>query len=355
MKRRGGLAGQLLARAAAGLDRAVTLAVRAASPGPEDEPSLGIGHESRMLALRGMLARYAELPLERFFPEPRAIEPSLRERGSLGGLARTDVAWPSLDETFLPELHEAYRRTLENHVAVARLLTRGTPRPVAVLIHGYLLGRPSVEERVWPIQKLSSLGFDVALLMLPFHAARADPQRAGRPEFPSSDPRIASEGFRQVVTELRELVRWLRGRGHPLAGVMGMSLGGYTAALAATVTAELDFVVPIIPLASLPDFALEHGDLPEAPEPRALEHALLEEAYRTVSPLAREPLVPGDRMLIVGARADRITPLRHARRLSAHFHAPLVTFPGGHLFQLGRGEAFASVAELLTNVRSRTA
>lgn len=351
MKRRGGFTGQLLARAAAGLDRAVTLAVRAASGDPEGEPSLGTGHEARVLALRGMLARYAELDLERFFPEPRAIEPSSRSRGNLGGLARSDLAWPSLAETFLPELREPYLRTLENHVAVARLLTRGEPRPIAVLIHGYLMGNPVVEERVWPIQRLDALGFDVALFMLPFHASRADPRRSGRPEFPGADPRIAHEGFRQTVTELRELLRWLRGRGHGLAGVMGMSLGGYTAALAATVTSELDFVVPIIPLASLSDFALEQGDLPEAPEPRALEHRLLEEVHRIVSPVAREPLVTGERMVVVGARADRITPLRHARRLSAHFHAPLVTFPGGHLFQLGRGAAFDAVAELLTKVR----
>jgi hypothetical protein len=56
-------------------------------------------------------------------------------------------------------------------------------------------------------------------------------------------------------------------------------------------------------------------------------------------------------MLVVGAKADRITPLRHARRLSTHFRAPLVTFPGGHLFQLGRAAAFDAVAELLARIR----
>jgi pimeloyl-ACP methyl ester carboxylesterase len=351
MRRHRGFAGQLLARAAAGLDRAVTLAVRATSGEPEAEASLGTGHESRVHALERILARYAELPLDGFFPEPRPIEPSFRDRGSLApGLTRTDLAWASLEEPFLPELREPFLRTLENRVAVARLIRRGAPHPVAILIHGYLLGHPSVEERVWPIQRLDALGFDVALFVLPCHGARATPARNARPEFPGRDPRMANEGFRQSVTELGELARFLRERGHPAVGVMGMSLGGYTAALAATVSADFAFAVPIIPLASLPDFAFEQGNLPEAAEPRALEHRLLEEVHRIVSPVHRPPLLPGERMLVVGARADRITPLRHARRLATHLQAPLVTFPGSHLIQLGRDAAFDAVAELLGRV-----
>lgn len=331
----------------------MTLAVRATGTEPEDEPGLGTGHEARVLSLRSILSRYAALSLADFYPAPRAIDPALRERGSLSpGLARTDIVWPSLTDTFLPELCDVCQRTVENRVAIARLIRRGTPRPVAILIHGYLLGKPSVEERVWPIQRLDALGFDVALLVLPFHGSRADRNRTARPEFPARDPRRTNEGFRQSVTELRELAGWLSARGHPAVGVMGMSLGGYTAALAATVTSELAFVVPIIPLASLADLAFELGDLPEAAEPRALEHRLLEEVYRVTSPVHREPLVASERMLVVGAKADQITPLRHARRLAAHFRAPLVTFPGGHVFQLGRAAAFDAVAELLTRVRA---
>jgi hypothetical protein len=143
---------------------------------------------------------------------------------------------------------------------------------------------------------------------------------------------------------------FLRRRGHPAVGLLGMSLGGYTAALAATVDAGFDFLVPIVPLASLPDFAREHGDLPEAPEPRALEHELLERVYRHVSPVDRAPLIESERVLVIGARADRITPFSHARRLAAHFRAPLVAWHGGHLWQLGRGRAFERLGELLRAV-----
>ena len=344
-------AGQLFARAAAGLDRAVTLAVRASTPELDSDPSLGNGHEARVRALRAILTRYEALPSDDFFPAPREIEPTLRERGTAAaGLLRTDLIWPSVGTAYLPELREQYFRTLENHLAHGRLLSRREPRPVAILVHGYMMGRLGIEERVWPVAELDALGLDSAFLVLPFHAARADPRRSGAPEFPGREPRLANEGFRQAVTELRELAGFLRRRGHPAVGVMGMSLGAYTAALAATVEAKLDFVVPLIPLASLADFAFEQGQLPEAPEPRALEHSLLERAHRPVNPLDRAPLVSPERVLVIGAKADRITPLSHARRLALHFQAPLATFPGSHLLQLGRGEAFQRVGELLVKL-----
>jgi hypothetical protein len=348
MKRRLGLAGQLLARAAAGLDRAVTLAVRAASPELEDEPKLGLGHEARVQALRNILERYSALDFSGFYPEPRRIEPGLRERRSYSSvLSRSDLVWESISDTFLPEISERYRITTANHVAHARLITRSEPRPIAILVHGYMMGQLRVDEHIWPIDVLDTLGFDSALAILPFHGRRSHPDRPGRPEFPGQDPRFAAEGFRQAVTDLRELMGFLRRRGHPSVGLLGMSLGGYTTALAATVDPSFDFLVPIIPLASLADFAREHGDLPEAPEPRALEYALLEEAYRHVSPVHRAPLIASERVLVIGAKADRITGFSHARRLAAHFRAPLATWHGGHLWQLGRGRAYERMAELL--------
>jgi predicted alpha/beta hydrolase family esterase len=61
--------------------------------------------------------------------------------------------------------------------------------------------------------------------------------------------------------------------------------------------------------------------------------------------------VPPERALVIGARADRITPVSHARRIATHLRAPLVTWQGGHLLQFGRGRAFEKVAELLRELR----
>jgi len=98
-----------------------------------------------------------------------------------------------------------------------------------------------------------------------------------------------------------------------------MSLGGYTAALTATVESELDFLVPLVPLACLADFAREQGRLSAHPLEAEREHALLAQTYRVTSPLALPPRIAPRRVLVVGARADRVTPVAHARKLAAMY------------------------------------
>jgi pimeloyl-ACP methyl ester carboxylesterase len=125
-----------------------------------------------------------------------------------------------------------------------------------------------------------------------------------------------------------------------------MSLGGYSTALLATLEGDLSFAVPLIPLASIADFARDQGRLGGGARAEA-QHAALEAANRVVSPLARPGLVPRERMLIIGAEADRVTPIAHAERLASHFDVPLLRVEGGHLVQTWRGEAFRAIADML--------
>ena len=80
------------------------------------------------------------------------------------------------------------------------------------------------------------------------------------------------------------------------------------------------------------------------------EHEALEQVYRVISPLHRPPVMPAGRMLVLAAEADRITPRRHAERIAAHFGAPLHTFPGGHMLQLGRDRRLQHLAVLLRDL-----
>jgi pimeloyl-ACP methyl ester carboxylesterase len=343
------LTSNVVGLASSAFDRAVTLAVQAATA--ERVPPRDQGSEQRVALLTEMAERYSAVAHAGYHPEPVTISPSTRQVGELSrGLGIVDLTWSCPYRAYLPDLSERYLRTRENHVAAARLFTRERPRPLAIIIHGYMTGRFAFEQRIWPISWLDSLGLDVALFTLPFHGSRADPARRGKPEFPGSDPLFANEGFRQAMVDLRGLARFFRERGHPALGLLGMSLGGYTASLAATLE-PVDFLVPIIPLASLADFALEQRALSPAPEIAAREHALLERIHAPVSPLhAPSRLQPG-RALVIGARADRITPVSHARRVATHLSAPLHTWQGGHLLQFGRGQAFERVAELLRGLR----
>ena len=198
---------------------------------------------------------------------------------------------------------------------------------------------------MWPVEWLFAKGLDVALPVLPFHAVRAP--RTGAAIFPGSDPRITNEGFRQAVLDLRSLARHLRERGAPSVGVMGMSLGGYTTALLATVDDDLRFAVPMIPLASIAHMARRMGRFTGNDAEQTAQFEGLEAAHRPVSPLARAPRIDPDRMLVLAAERDRITPIEHSHWISEHFRAPMHVFPGGHILQFGRAEAFRAVGKLL--------
>jgi pimeloyl-ACP methyl ester carboxylesterase len=314
-----------------------------------------LGPEERMRALDAIARLYGDAALieepDRFFGTPRLVEPDVRRVAPFardGARASVEeLAWPSRVEPYVAELAERCGGVVENRTARARVYRgEGARRPVAILVHGYRGGGYAFEERAWPVAALLRRGLDVALIQLPHHAQRARP--GSGPRFPGSDPRLANEGFGQAIRDLRDLVHLARrGWGASAVVAMGMSLGGYTVSLLGTVEPELDFVAPIIPLASLADAARDNDRLVGTPAEREAQHRALEAAYRVTSPLARAPRLDPARAIVVAAEGDRITPITHARRIAAHYGCELVTFPGGHLLQLGRADGFRAILRRL--------
>ena len=339
------------------VDRAVVVAMQLR--GARDRAHANrMSHDERVAVLDAVHRDYGGDALvadpASYFVPPPDVELALRfvrrEPSRAGVVVEvSDASWPSPFVPYLDEVAARYLSRIENRTARARLFLAGaherTSRPAVIALHGYMGGQWLLEEVQWPLAWLSRRGLDVALPLLPFHALRCGPHR-GAPPFPSADPRLTNEGFRQAVADIVSLARWLRARGAPHVGVMGMSLGGYTSSLLATVSKELDFVMPMIPLASIADFAREQGSLGTGEKADA-QHAALERANWVVSPLARPLALPASRALVVAAEHDRITPSAHARRIAGHFGCELLTIPGGHLVQLGRSEAFRGLAAML--------
>ena len=335
----------LVARAAAAVDLAFTRATDTLGRS-RDRGVEAVDHETRLQHLAAIADAYPETTRGYFRPA-RTIRPTREPVSGDPGVA--DLIWESDYTTCHPAMAERFAAARENGWVTARHLSagrRGAPRPVLILVHGYLGGNFTVERQVFPVEWLLGLGLDVVLFTLPFHGRRAE---AGRrlPRFPGRDPRVTLEGFRQAAGDLVDLFEHLLAAGHPSVGLMGMSLGGYTTSLLATLEPRMSCAVALIPLASFADWAQEQGRLSPEPAAAAREHAALERAYRLVSPLSREPVVAPARVLVMAAQHDRITPPRHAERLAAHFRVPLLTFAGGHLLQLGRERALQHLAVML--------
>jgi dienelactone hydrolase len=343
------LALRLLGSAASAVDRAFVAAMQMSNRRVRARAE-ALPHAGRMESLARIQQMYGapELFTDRaaFFPPPGPAAATVRRVRDLpwGGEC-VEVSWASAYVPFDPRVGERYLAHVPNRTAYARLYAKGGARPAVIAIHGYLGGHWAIEERAWPIRSLNRWGLDVAVAVLPFHGVRGRPG-SGAPPFPGGDPRVTNEGFRQVVADLRSLAGILRARGATSVGVMGMSLGGYSTALLATLEADLAFAVPLIPLASVADFARDQGRLGTG-ENAALQHAALEAANRVVSPLARPSLVPPERILIAAADADRVTPIAHAERLAAHFDVPLLRVHGGHLLQTWRATAFREMKAML--------
>jgi pimeloyl-ACP methyl ester carboxylesterase len=347
---------EVLNRAASHFDEVVTSTLfHRRNRSPMDLRAETLKHRERI----EILARLAELydrpehfdAALSFFPAADAISPELCRVRRIAGIAGGEVLDATWSSGFSPHCAEVADRYLEhgpNRVAAARLFVHhGPPRPVVFLIHGYRCGQYTLEERVWPVDWLFKGGFDVALPVLPFHAVRAQP---GPALFPSSDLRITVEAFRQAVRDLGALGQFFRERGAPAVGVMGMSLGGYTSALLATLDARLSFAIPIIPLASLGAAARQNGRFVGSEAEQQLQFQAVERVYRVVSPLSRPSRVDKDRVLVIAAAGDRITPIEHARLLAEHFQAPLSVFPGGHVLQFGRAQGFRAAGEMLRRI-----
>jgi hypothetical protein len=237
----------------------------------------------------------------------------------------------------------------ENQTMHARWFKhRAGPRACAVILHGYLGGTLAVEEWMWPIQALFDRGMDVVLTVLPMHGPRtAVKDRFRLPGFPAVDPRLAVEGFRQLVHDHLTLFDYLLDSQVSSLGLMGMSLGGYSAALLSTLDPRIRFSVFYMPLASVSDFALRTGRMVGSQQEQQEQASALDRVYRCVSPLARPSLLPQGNSLVIAGESDLITGRPHSDQLVNQFNSAVSTFAGGHILQLGRDAAFDAVWRLL--------
>jgi len=283
---------------------------------------------------------------------PPALEkPTITETRITGAGQLEHLRFESEYQPGDPEIRDDYLAQRRNRIAHAYLWRHASgPRPTLICIHGYGMGRISLDAHAWDVDWLHRrLGLDVAAVVLPLHGPRAILRRSGA-GFLDSHPLWTNAAFGQAVWELRRLAGWLRSQGAPLLGVYGMSLGGYTAALFASIEARLSCVVISVPVVSLT--AMMRRDLSEekrlAREALGLTEEVLEQAWAPHAPLCHTPRVAKPGRLIVAGLADRICPPDQAQALFEHWERPAIHwFPGTHLVPIGRRATKARIEQHL--------
>jgi len=252
-----------------------------------------------------------------------------------------EIGFASEYEPLDPEIRDSYLAVVPNRTARAVLFQRdpAEPRPTLLCVHGYGLSLPSLQARIWDVRWFDEvLGIDVALYELPLHGARSVGRRSGE-GFLDAHPLWTSAAIGQAVWDLRKLGGWLRAEGAPALGVAGQGLGGYVAALFASVGEPLACAIPMLPVSALESFVWRQLSPRMRVDARAagLSQPLLADAWARNAPLRVRPRVAHEARMVVGALADRIAPPDDAFTLWEHWGRPAVHWmPGSHLLWSGR-------------------
>lgn len=341
-----GWADRLWTGAAWALDSAVTEATRrvidaAVAPRAAELP-----------ALRAAAAPYMAPPLrdepQRFFAflaapaeavEPRTVSHRARAGGAIVGRRFATAYTPWAEEaTPAGDVHVEHW-THE----------RRTPRATVLAVHGFAMGTPRLDAWALCAADWFARGLDVALLTLPYHGARTPAgARFSGQRFADPNPARLHEAVRRAVYEMHVVRAWLAATSGAPVGLLGLSLGGYLAALTAGLVDDLAFVVPMVPPACFGDLAWHFLGAGRARRAAGYGHAELRAMFRLHSPLTHPLRSERRRALIVAGRGDRIVPPEHPHALWEHWGRPAIHwFSGSHLAPFGRAGIVAAVTEHL--------
>jgi pimeloyl-ACP methyl ester carboxylesterase len=255
--------------------------------------------------------------------------------------------------------HEGMRATFDsydrNRTARARYWRHDDgPRPTLLAIHGFMADPYWLNERFFSLQNFYEQGYDIMLFTLPHHGLRAERGSlySGQGFF-SAGLGGVNEHMGQAICDLRVLLRYLREeRGVTKIGVTGVSLGGWTTALLASLEDSIEFAIPNVPVVSPVDLILEW------PPAGLLVRAGLfltrwsiknmREVLAVTTPLTYRPAVDSTRLMIIGGVGDRLAPPKHSRLLWDHWdRCQIHWFPGNHVLHLDRGEYLAHMRSFM--------
>lgn len=223
----------------------------------------------------------------------------------------------------------------------------GEPRPWLVGLHGIRMGFPRGDLLLYRPEHLHhELGLNLLLPILPIHGPRKVGAVSGD-RILSGDVMDTMHAGAQAMWDVRRLLSWLRSpeQSAPAIGVIGYSLGGYTAALLAGLRNDADCIIsgnPAVDPSGLfwrNALSLTTRYLKTAGVTEEKMDALM----RPVAPLALGPQIAWEKRAIFCGVADRVVPPAEATSLWRHWEQPRIQwYQGSHrgFLRTPEGEKF---------------
>jgi pimeloyl-ACP methyl ester carboxylesterase len=315
---------------------------------------------------RSNLGFYAELAAERdqavSFPPPTEL-PRVSSRPA-SPLAEhmvhgtvDNISFASSFTAVNPALRKHWKALRSNNIVRAQHWRHADgPRPTLCVIHGFMGSSYLLNGLFFSLPWYYRSGYDVLLYTLPFHGRRAEKFSpfSGFGFFSSGLSGFA-ESMAQSVHDFRSIVDYLRQTGVNRVALTGISLGGYTSALIASVEDRIEAVIPNCPVV-LPGRLFDQW-FPANKLVRLglrLTNISSEELAAGLSyhgPLNYRPVVPKDRRMIITGLGDRMAPPDHAVMLWEHWdRCALHWFPGNHVLHLSQLDYLRRMTPFLHDV-----
>jgi hypothetical protein len=219
-----------------------------------------------------------------------------------------------------------------DRLAVHVVEATGTRRGTVVLSPPWKIGSPRLVAG-W-VRLLARAGWDAWLAVPPHHGERAPAGVRSGEAFASPDLPALRSAVEQSVLELRWLAAIARGRGGEV-GLLGLSLGGLSAALAATAPEPVDFAALVAPPADLVHvlsatrIGRRYARLAAGAGAPLPGRAALRGMLAPFRPAARIPTAA--RLLVALGRYDRVVPPRGPLALARAWGIAPRVHPRGHL------------------------
>lgn len=323
----------------------------------------GALRRSQSAAERDHLAFYADLAAakdpESAFPAPTSL-PRVASRPAnpvAEWVARGNVRNIRFDSSFTavnPALRKQCAGFVRNNVVHAQHWRHEDgPRPTLCLIHGFMGSAYLFNGLFFSLPWFYRSGYDVLLYTLPFHGRRAEQHSpfSGHGYFAHGFAGFC-EAMAQAVHDFRSVLDYLEHTGVDRIALTGMSLGGYTAALLASVDDRIQAVIPNVPVVT-PDRTVDEWF--PANKVVALRNwlagtdsALTDAAQMYSSPLNYRPLPAKERRLIIAGLGDRLAPPEQAEILWKHWdRCAFHWFPGNHVLHVSQPDYLRRMTRFL--------
>ena len=257
-----------------------------------------------------------------------------------------------------PEMDKRYLRHKANRIAHARYWRHNDgPRPTIVAIHGFGADQYWLNAWFFTLKWYYERGCDVLLFTLPFHGRRQTQFSpfSGYGYFAGGTSGV-NEAVAQSVMDFRIFFNYLEEKyGVEKLGVTGISLGGFTTSILTTIEKRLYFAIPNVPVVSLVDLILEWFPISSIARSiikrtgysiQSLRHMIA-----ATTPLTYDPVIPKDRLMIIGGVGDRLAPPKHSRILWEHWgRCRIHWFPGSHILHLDKGAYLKQMSKFMDSL-----